>query len=240
MDDRNINNNVVAPPADIPQHMFPADEPVHPTDAQMMTNIPPMPDAMQMQPDAEDISPAPPSPDAMPEIPDNMQPRATAVQTMHTPDRTPMRPNDTKTEDCDYKSGRLPSCAPLAAAFVPFQQENPPKYSALDALTHGTLFPGLDLPFMNVANRSNPYAGTPLGEVMALDFVCHELKLYLDTHKDDKDAFEMLKSVIKLSGEAHRRYETQYGPLTASDLERADSFTWVSDPWPWEYSERRK
>jgi len=143
-------------------------------------------------------------------------------------------------ENCNYKQGELPPCAPLAAGYVPFQSENPPKYAAPDALTHGTLFPGLDLPFMNVANKSNPYAGTPLGEVMALDFAVHELALYLDTHKDDRDAFEMLKTLLTLSGEGRRAYEKLYGPIDKRDLEHADKYTWLDDPWPWEYSERRK
>ena len=134
--------------------------------------------------------------------------------------------------------GKLPGCAPLAAGFVPFQQSNPPKYEAANALTRGTLFPGLDLPFMNTANNNNPYSGTPLGEVMSLDFACHELTLYLDTHKDDKEAFEMLKTLLSLSNDAHIRYEKLFGPINTRDLKTADKFTWLNEPWPWEYLER--
>lgn len=43
--------------------------------------------------------------------------------------------------------GRLPPMAPLANPYVPFQQENPPKYEARWGMIRGTLFPGLDLPF---------------------------------------------------------------------------------------------
>ena len=86
---------------------------------------------------------------------------------------------------CSDNQGTLPSCAPLAAGFVPYQQDNPATYESCDGLTRGTLFPGLDLPLFNMPNKSNPYAGTPLGELMALDFAVKELNLYLDTHKDD-------------------------------------------------------
>ena len=44
--------------------------------------------------------------------------------------------------------GRLPSMAPLANPYVPFQIENPPVYEARKGIVRGTLFPGLDLPFM--------------------------------------------------------------------------------------------
>ena len=141
--------------------------------------------------------------------------------------------------DCNYKNGRLPHCAPLAAAYVPIQEEDPPTYGANEALMRGTLFPGLDLPFMNSVNKSVPYSGTPLGELMALSFVIKELNLYLDTHPDDKEAFRMLQKMIALNREARERYVKKFGPISISDLEDCDSYTWLCEPWPWEYSERR-
>ena len=84
---------------------------------------------------------------------------------------------------CSYKEGTLPSCAPLGVGFIPFQQENPPMYKVNEALTKGTLFPGLDLPWFNVSNTSNPYEGTPLGELMALSFAIKELNCTLTRTK---------------------------------------------------------
>jgi spore coat protein JB len=139
---------------------------------------------------------------------------------------------------CDYKSGDLPPCAPLAAGYVPRQHKNAPRYVSNDALTRGTLFPGLDLPFMNIANKSNPYAGTPLGDLMALDFVTHELNLYLDTHRDDAEAFSVMKSLIALKTEGRERFVKQYGPVDTDDLASASGFDWARAPWPWEYAER--
>ena len=48
--------------------------------------------------------------------------------------------------------GVLPELAPLANPYVPFQQENPKQYTAKRGLIRGTLFPGLDLPFMGMVN----------------------------------------------------------------------------------------
>ena len=135
---------------------------------------------------------------------------------------------------CDYRSGNLPACAPLARAYVPMQQSSAPQYDAADALKRGTLFPGLDLPFMNMVNMED-VSGTPLGEVMALCFVSHEMQLYLDTHPNDDEAFELLKSVLALADEAKRRYVAKYGPLSPNDLRSSERFDWIDDPWPWLY-----
>ena len=140
----------------------------------------------------------------------------------------------TNSESCDYKQGTLPCCAPLALAYVPKQSSSNPAYDPEDALKRGTLFPGLDLPFMNMVNTKN-VSDTPLGEVMALQFVCHELHLYLDTHPKDQEAFAVLKNMLSLSREAKKRYEAQYGPLCAADLDRCDQFSWLEEPWPWTY-----
>jgi len=141
-------------------------------------------------------------------------------------------------KDCNYKNGHLEPCAPLAAAYVPFQQENPPTYGNTEALMRGTLFPGLDLPFMNVVNKTVPCAGTPLGEIMALGFVIKELNLYLDTHCDDEEAFMMLRKIIALYNEGREKYVKKYGPLSVKDSIYTDSYKWLCDPWPWEYTER--
>lgn len=140
--------------------------------------------------------------------------------------------------ECNYKSGQLEPCAPLAAAYVPFQQNDPPVYGNNEALMRGTLFPGLDLPFMNVVNKTVPCAGTPLGEIMALGFVIKELNLYLDTHCDDSEAFQMLQKIIALYSEGRREYVKKYGPLSIRDSIYTDSYKWLCDPWPWEYVER--
>ena len=141
---------------------------------------------------------------------------------------------ESNTNRCTEKQGTLPQCAPLAVPFVPMQQSASPAYEPGEALARGTLFPGLDLPFMNMVNQ-NDYTGTPLGEVMALGFVVNELQLYLDTHPTDDEAFQTLRSMLALSAEADRRYTAKYGPLCLSDLAEAKSYTWLTDPWPWQY-----
>ena len=151
-----------------------------------------------------------------------------------------MKHTDAEKSSCSYKCGLMPDCVPLAAARTPMQQGAQPRYSNDDALTRGTLFPGLDLPFMNSANSTNPYAGTPRGELMALCFAARELNLYLDTHPDDREAFELLRTVLRLKREGAEKYVKMYGPVRIEDLENAEGFTWLESPWPWEYEEERK
>ena len=132
----------------------------------------------------------------------------------------------------DFMFGSLPSRAPLASAYVPMQESVEPNYPPQTAIARGTLFPGLDLPFRGMVNR--PLPATPLGELMAIDFVADELSLYLDTHRNDREAFEMYQSVLALSEEAHNRYIEMCGPIAKNDMLGMKSYTWLNDPWPWE------
>ena len=147
-----------------------------------------------------------------------------------------MNQNKDPQNSCSYKEGQLPMCAPLGMSYVPAQKNTDDSYDPNMALVRGTLFPGLDLPFMNVVNKGK-LTGTPLGELMALDFVIKELNLYLDTHKDDEEAFRTLKSTLALYEEGKERYVRKYGPITIQDLKYSDSFNWLCDPWPWDYSD---
>ncbi len=136
--------------------------------------------------------------------------------------------------NCSFKQGSLNECAPLAMAYVPLQQSVDTTYATAEALSRGTLFPGLDLPFMNMVNTGD-LTGTPLGELMAIDFVAQELALYLDTHANDSEAFEMFKSICELSNEAKDRFIKQCGPVSRCDTAKCKSYTWLNNPWPWDY-----
>lgn len=135
---------------------------------------------------------------------------------------------------CDDNCGTLPQCAPLAVPFVPFQQRGSKKYSPPEALANGTLFPGLNLPFHLKTAPGNPM-DSAAAELQALSFVVTELGLYLDTHKDDAEAFRLFQQYVKLAKEGKQRYEAAYGPLTLAGAASDDKFTWLNSPWPWEY-----
>ncbi len=143
--------------------------------------------------------------------------------------------NDPSREaECSYKCGSLRECAPLAVGAVPEQQSAQPRYKTEKALVRGTLFPGLDLPLGNIVNNSA--ADVPTAELMAIDFAAHDLSLYLDTHPEDREAFETYKDLLTLAREGMERYSRLYGPVCKTQLADMDGYTWLKGPWPWEYT----
>lgn len=69
----------------------------------------------------------------------------------------------------------------------------------------------------------------------AAEFAAWEIRLFLDTHPDDKQA---LAAGNEYSGRAdvlRREYEKRYGALTADLGGCEDNWTWISDPWPWDF-----
>lgn len=148
------------------------------------------------------------------------------------------RPNMKPT--CPDATGTMPSCAPLAVPYVPFQQQDPKRYSQSDALSNGTLFPGLNLPFHLKEAGSNVAVG-PLGELQALEFVLLELGIYLDTHQNDEEAFVLFRQYAALEKAGREKYEAAYGPLFQSSTAEQKNFSsWICDPWPWDAQEGGK
>ena len=139
------------------------------------------------------------------------------------------------TTSCGVNEGSLPgACAPMAFPYVPVQGKNPVRFSRMEALQTGTLFPGLDLPFKKAIQAKNKLENTAMVELMALDFAIDELGLYLVTHADDQEALQLYWSYIKLAEEGRKKYQQMYGPLLQTDLTPEEGYAWLKDPWPWE------
>ena len=134
--------------------------------------------------------------------------------------------------------GKLPPMAPLANPYVPFQLANPPMYETRKAFVRGTLFPGLDLPFMGMINK-NEKPVTPMTELQTIAFAIQELVLYLDTHRDDKEALEVYHDLKRLYDEGRKKYEAECGPLTHMSITTGE-YKWLNDPWPWEYARNKE
>ena len=118
--------------------------------------------------------------------------------------------------------------------YVPMQGPDPVRYSRMEALQTGTLFPGLDLPFKEAIQAKTKLANTALVELMALDFAIDELGLYLVTHSQDQEALQLYWSYINLAKEGREKYQKLYGPLLQTDLTPDEGFAWLKDPWPWD------
>lgn len=135
--------------------------------------------------------------------------------------------------------GQLPAAAPLANPYVPFQLENPPKYDARMGIVRGTIYPGLDLPFMGMVNKSE-LPVTPKTELQVLAFAIQELALYLDTHRDDKEALELYQSYQEVYHKCMKEYTQNGNPLNHCAPSRGDRYQWLDDPWPWEYAANKE
>ena len=145
---------------------------------------------------------------------------------------------DNKPNGMRHTEGRLPAMAPLANPYVPFQMESPPKYEARKALVRGTLFPGLDLPFMGMVNQQEQPV-TPKTELQTLAFVIQELALYLDTHPEDKEALELYREYQKIYHKGMMEYN-ECTPLKHGMPVQGDRYRWLDDPWPWEYAANKE
>ena len=140
------------------------------------------------------------------------------------------------TQNCPDNCGSMPGCAPLAVPYVPFQQTDPKRYERMEALSEGTLFPGLNLPF-HLMKNGREVVRTPRTELQALAFIIQELGLYLDTHPNDSEAFALFQNYVELEKTAREKYVEQHGPLTQNDAALSSTYTWVNGPWPWQYPE---
>lgn len=135
--------------------------------------------------------------------------------------------------------GELPSRAPLANPYVPYQMPNPPTYPAKKGVVRGTMFPGLDLPFMGMVNQS-PLPETAMDELQALCFAVVELGEYLDTHQNDTEAYELFRKYSEMYQAAKEAYERENGPLTLEKSAMFSEYKWMHDPWPWDYCQKRE
>ena len=134
--------------------------------------------------------------------------------------------------------GRMPSMAPLANPYVPFQLDNPPKYEARHGMIRGTMFPGLDLPFQARVNTKELNV-TPMTELQVLNFAIQDLALYLDTHRDDREALETYRAYQQMYQQCREQYQAKFGPMNHMSPDHCDNYRWLDDPWPWEYSKNK-
>lgn len=147
--------------------------------------------------------------------------------------------NNTTMQNCTDAQGVLPACAPLANPYVPYQKENAQTYQAGMGLVRGTMYPGLDLPFMGMVNQKEK-SSTPLHRLQAMNFAVSELGLYLDTHADDQDATDLFNQYVEQYADALRQYEKERGSTTQMGAALTGRYEWLEGPWPWDYDANKE
>lgn len=75
---------------------------------------------------------------------------------------------------------------------------------------------------------------TLLRQLSAAQFAAWEMHIYLDTHPQDKQAFQAMQKYRREAEKLRRDFEEKYGPITPTDTIDDMTFTWINNPWPWE------
>ena len=110
----------------------------------------------------------------------------------------------------------------------------PEQYEMNQGLIRGTMYPGLDLPFKGMVNKT-PLPQSALAELQELGFAVQELALYLDTHRDDTEALALYRRYQRTYHDKRMEYSETYGPLSHMEPITAAEYNWLNEPWPWEY-----
>jgi spore coat protein JB len=87
---------------------------------------------------------------------------------------------------------------------------------------------------MGMVNNTEK-SDTPMHELQALAFAIQELALYLDTHREDREALELYRAYQELYNKGVEAYVKEYGPLNHTSRTEGDRYLWLDDPWPWDY-----
>lgn len=156
----------------------------------------------------------------------------------------------------------------LAIASVPYQNWGE-LYEQAKALRIGTIFRDLDKPFFaseqdfgnipgscpsqrpgdpdenreDMKNHHSDQQGREclMLQVMEISFMLDDVRLYLDTHPEDKDGLQLLKQVIQKRKQLMKDFAEKNFPLTMdcmADLyeknPESDCYCWNKGCMPWE------
>lgn len=149
-----------------------------------------------------------------------------------------------------YAEGRIfmEKTEHLAIASVPIQQWNQ-VYDEDRAFQNGTLFPDLHRPFYVTVLDDKELASEQhltgeqamLLKIQKIGFMLDDLRLYLDTHPQDKEALKIFKEKLAEKTTLMREFALKYYPLAEVCMgviykENPDSecYCWPEGKIPWE------
>ena len=73
-----------------------------------------------------------------------------------------------------------------------------------------------------------------LRDVQTKSFLAHDILLYLDTHPEDRAAFEAYQRALNDRREAMLAYEQRVRALQTDSQRSRSDFDWVDGDYPWE------
>lgn len=88
---------------------------------------------------------------------------------------------------------------------------------------------------MNTQSRPGKEALALLESLRAVSFVTDELRLFLDTHPNDRQAEALFLENANARADLIREYTAKYGAIAAYDPSpSATGWGWTEAPMPWE------
>ena len=99
---------------------------------------------------------------------------------------------------------------------------------------------GSTMSIVSMTKKLNELPETPSSQMQALAFAVQELALYLDTHRDDREALELYRRYQQLLEKVRAEYQKRFGPLNHGTPQTSESYQWLDDPWPWEYTTNKE
>ena len=110
-------------------------------------------------------------------------------------------------------------------------------FNPYQGLIRGNLFPDL----YNFYKNDKPYNLNPANEqaeiltnIDAYGFALNDLKLYLDIHPDDQNYINLYNEYVNEYKKNVFEYTRKYGNIESCEINEANNWTWVSEPWPWQ------
>lgn len=73
-----------------------------------------------------------------------------------------------------------------------------------------------------------------IDRINKISFVMDDLRLFLDTHTQSKEALAMYHEMACARDKAIEEYTNDFGPMNAYDSFDSKEWKWVDYPWPWE------
>lgn len=72
-------------------------------------------------------------------------------------------------------------------------------------------------------------------QIGKISFTMDELRIFLDTHPDCREALERFDKLAERRSVLIRKFEESYGPMNFYNNNSCSrEWRWVDAPWPWE------
>lgn len=92
-----------------------------------------------------------------------------------------------------------------------------------------------------MSSQNQPCRKELLCRINEVSFAIDDLQLFLDTHPCDQRALDDTHMLVEERKKLLETYAKNFGPLTIDSTadSGSDSWTWATQPWPWEIAEEK-